>query len=145
MSAQETIRPVQAESPQANEADAGRMVQILWRGKWILMAVPALAYLGARLWLDAQIPLYQATAQIQVDSREVNPLKNGAGENINKPRTVLKQQQQLLHSTTLLKRIAESPALANLKCLSPERLEGKTVIGELYENLQPNIDVESDR
>jgi hypothetical protein len=39
------------------------------------------------------------------------PLRSGGGDAINKPRTVLKQQQQLREVDTLLKRIAESPAL----------------------------------
>src|SRR5262245_23806386 len=116
MSQSEQVRIAPPEAPsQGGEADAGRMLQILWRGKWILLLVPLLAFGGAKLWLGAQTELFLATAQVQVDSREVNPMKTGAGESINKPRTVLKQQQSLLKSITLLKKIADSPALAGLK------------------------------
>ncbi|MSR62044.1 MAG: polysaccharide biosynthesis tyrosine autokinase [Planctomycetes bacterium] len=145
MTQNDPIRLPQIESQsQGNEADPGRMLQILWRGKWILLAVPLLAFGAAKLWLDGQTEFFSATARVQVDAREVNPLKAGAGEAINKPRTVLKQQQGLIKSTPLLRRVAESPALAGMKTFAPERLNGTTVIGALNENLQTNIDVESD-
>lgn len=138
------IQPVESPS-QGGEADAGRMLQILWRGKWLLVIVPLLALGGAKLWLDAQTPLYMATAQVQVDARMVSVLKSGAGEAINKPRTVLKQQQGLLRSTTLLKPIADSPALAGMQTFAPERLGEKSLVGALYDGLQTSIDSESDR
>jgi len=145
MSTSESFRLPPVEQAPAGEADAGRMLQMLWRGKWILLIVPLLAFGGARLWLDRQVELYVATAQVQVDARSVNVMKTGAGEAINKPRTVLKQQQGLFKSTTLLKRIAESPALQGLETFAPERLGGKTLVGALYDGLQTSIDVESDR
>jgi capsular exopolysaccharide synthesis family protein len=137
------IAPVEA-SPQAG-ADAGRMLQILWRGKWILVVAPLLAYALARAWLGSREELYVATAQVQVDARAPSVLKSGAGEAINKPRTVLKQQQGLLKSTTLLKRIAAAPALPQLRTFAPERLGEKTLVGALYEGLHTSIDVETDR
>jgi uncharacterized protein involved in exopolysaccharide biosynthesis len=132
-------------SNQANEADPARMLQILWRGKWILLLVPLLALGGAKLWLDTQEQIFVATAQVQVDARDVNVLKQGAGEAINKPRTVLKQQQGLLKSVPLLKTISESPALQGMKSFAPERLGDQTVVGSLYDNLQTSIDNEADR
>jgi capsular exopolysaccharide synthesis family protein len=146
MNQPEPIRlPPVENGPRGGEADAGRMLQILWRGKWILLVVPLLGFACAKLWLRSQVELFLATAQVQVDAREPNVLKSGAGEAINKPRTVLKQQQGLLKSTTLLKRVAESPALAGMQTFAPERLGGQTVVGHLYECLQTSIDVESDR
>jgi len=148
MTQNDPIRLPPLESPgqsQGNEADPGRMLQILWRGKWILLAVPLLAFGAAKLYLDRQTEYFLATAQVQVDAREVDPMKAGGGAAINKPRTVLKQQQGLIKSTPLLKRVAEAPALAGMKTFAPERLNGTTVIGALNENLQTSIDVESDR
>lgn len=145
MNPSESIRLPPPESRSSNEADPRRMLALLWRGKWILLVVPLLAFAAAKLWLAAQRPLFMAVAQVQVDARTVNVLKSGAGETINKPRTVLKQQQGLLKSTTLLKRIADSPALAGLATFAPEELGGKSVVGALYEGLQTSIDTESDR
>lgn len=144
-----TPEPVRLPSPensssQEGGADAGRMLQILWRGKWILIAVPLLAFFGARAWLGSQTELFQASAKIQVDAREVNLMKTGAGEAINKPRTVLKQQQGLLKSTPLLRRVAELPEIQALQTFQLARLRGKTDIGELFDNLDSSIDVESD-
>jgi capsular exopolysaccharide synthesis family protein len=146
MSTSEPILLAPAEgSPPGNEADPGRMLQILWRGKWILLLVPLFAFVCARVWLDAETKLYVATAQVQVDARAVNVLKSGAGEAIAKPRTVLKQQQGLLKSTLLLKRIADAPGLADMKTFAPERLGDQTLMGALYDDLQTGLDVESDR
>ncbi len=132
-------------SHKSDEADPGRMLQILWRGKWILLGVPLLAFAGAKVWLEAQTEVFVATAQVQVGARAVNVLKSGAGEAINKPRTVLKQQQGLLKSTPLLKRIVESPALQGMQTFAPEQLGDQTLLGALYDNLQTSIDAESDR
>ncbi len=146
MSQTDPIRLPSVENPpQRSEADPRRMLQMLWRGKWILMAVPLLAFLGAKLWLGTQRELYLASAQVQVDARSPSVLKSGAGEAIDKPRTVLKQQQGLLKSTALLKRILEAPAVAGLKTFAPENLGDKTTIGLLFEGLQTSIDVESNR
>ena len=147
MSTSEPIRlpPVETPSQEEGGADAGRMLQILWRGKWILLAIPLLAFLAARAWLGAQTELYLASAQLQVDAREVNVLKSGPGEAINKSRTVLKQQQGLLKSTPLLKRVIETPGLKELETFELARLRGKSEIGELFDNLDSSIDVESDR
>jgi len=145
MSEPESIRLPAPGAEPASEADAGRMLQILWRGKWILLLVPVLAYLGARFWLQSRTVLYMATAQVQVDSREPNLLRDGGGTAINKPRTVLKQQQSLLRSSTLLMEAARSPTVTGLKHFAPERLNGNTVFSELYNNLSTSIDVESDR
>ena len=140
------IRLPAPEPAAQGEADAGRLLQILWRGKWILLLLPALAYLGVRLWLATQTEIFQASAQIQVGAREVNPLRSGGtSDATTKPRTVLKQQQQLVRSTALLKQIAESPALQGLKTFAPKRLGAQSVVGELYENLSATIDVDSDR
>jgi capsular exopolysaccharide synthesis family protein len=139
------LPPSPAPSSEEGGADAGRMLQILWRGKWILLAVPLLAFFGARAWLGSQIELYVASAQIQVDAREVDVLKSGPGEAINKSRTVLKQQQGLLKSTPLLKRVAELPSIQALQTFQLARLRGRTDIGELFDNLDSSIDVESDR
>jgi uncharacterized protein involved in exopolysaccharide biosynthesis len=115
MSEPRAIRLPPVESPpQAQEADAGRLLQMLWRGKWFLITIPALALLVAKLWLGVQTQLFQASALIQVDAREVDPLRGRAGDTVNKPRTVLKQQQGLLRSTTILKRIAESSEIQAL-------------------------------
>jgi polysaccharide biosynthesis transport protein len=138
------LQPVES-APQGGEADAGRMLQILWRGKWILLITPFLAYFGAQKWLAAQTQLFIATAQVQVDARQVNVLKSGGGEATNKPRTVLKQQQSLLKSTPILKRIIDAPAVQGLKHFAPENLGGLTPLGALYDGLQTGIDVESDR
>lgn len=129
----------------SNDADPGRMLHILWRGKWILLGVPLLAFLCTKAWLDSQTEIYVATAQVQVSARAVNVLKSGAGETINKPRTVLKQQQGLLKSMPILKRIAESPALQGMQTFAPERLGDQTFLGALYDGLQTGIDAESDR
>jgi len=146
VSSNEPIRLAPAESQTAsNEADPGRMLQMLWRGKWILVFVPLIAFVCVRVWLDAQTEIFVATAQVQVDARAVNVLKSGAGEAINKPRTILKQQQGLLKSTTLLKRISEAPALAGMQTFAPERLGDQTLMGALYDGLQTSIDIESDR
>lgn len=146
MSQTEPVRlPSVEPSPQRNEADPGRMLQILWRGKWILLAVPLLAFAGAKLWLGAQRELYMAAAQVQVDARSPSVLKSGAGEAIDKPRTVLKQQQGLLKSTGLLKRILESPTVSALRSFAPENLGDKTALGALFDGLQTSIDVESNR
>jgi capsular exopolysaccharide synthesis family protein len=146
MSQPELPRLPSVESPpRQNEADAGRMLQILWRGKWILLIVPLLAFAGAKLWLGAQTKLYMAVAQVQVDARTPSILKSGAGEAIDKPRTVLKQQQGLLKSTALLKRLAESPAITALQTFAPANLGGKSLVGALYDGLQTSIDVESNR
>jgi len=138
------LAPVESSSG-SGEADPGRMLQILWRGKWILLLVPLFAFVCARVWLDAETEIFVATAQVQVDARAINVLKSGAGEAINKPRTVLKQQQGLLKSTTLLKRIADAPALQGMQTFAPERLGDQTLLGALYDNLQTGLDVESDR
>lgn len=138
------LPPVES-APQAQEADAGRLLQMLWRGKWFLIAIPALAVLMAKLWLGVQTEIFQASALVQVDAREVNPLRGGAGDAVNKPRTVLKQQQGLLRSTSILKRIADSPEIQALKTFAPERLGEKTLVGALFEGLTTGIDVESDR
>jgi uncharacterized protein involved in exopolysaccharide biosynthesis len=145
-----TERPIRLQaleraSAQPGEADPGRMLASLWRGKWILLLVPLVALVAARVWLVRQTPLYLATAQVQVDARTVSVLRAGAGEAINKPRTVLKQQQSLLESATLLKRLAESPALAGMRTFAPERLQGRTVVGELFQRLKTSIDPEADR
>ncbi|NOT31791.1 MAG: polysaccharide biosynthesis tyrosine autokinase [Planctomycetes bacterium] len=145
MSQPELRLPPAESQPRQGEADPGRMLQILWRGKWILLVVPLLAFGGAKLWLAAQTNVYMAVAQVQVDARSPSVLKSGAGEAIEKPRTVLKQQQGLFKSTTLLKRVAEAPALAGLETFASEYLGGKTVVGALYENLQTSIDIESNR
>ena len=147
MSTPEPLRlpPVETHSQDEGGADAGRMLQILWRGKWILLAVPLLAFLAARTWLGAQTELYLASAQIQVDAREVNVLKSGPGEAINKSRTVLKQQQGLLKSTPLLKRVIDTPGVKELQTFELARLRGKSELGELFDNLDSSIDVESDR
>ena len=105
--------PTAESQPEAGGADAGRMFQILWRGKWILLSIPILAFLAAKYWLGNQTQIFMAMAQVQVDARQVNVLKSGAGEAINKPRTVLKQQQSLLKSTPILRRIVEAPAAAH--------------------------------
>ncbi|HEX6882194.1 MAG TPA: polysaccharide biosynthesis tyrosine autokinase [Planctomycetota bacterium] len=139
------IRLAPAPAPAAGEADAGRMLQMLWRGKWVLLSVPLVALGLARLWLDRQEPIYVATAQVQVDARAVNPLKSGAGEATNKPRTVLKQQQSLLKSVPLLKRIGAAPGVAELPTFAPERLGDTTLLGKLNECLTTGIDVETDR
>jgi capsular exopolysaccharide synthesis family protein len=146
MSTNEPIRlPPPAASEQEGGADAGRMLQILWRGKWILLALPLAAFFGARAWLGTQVELYVATAMLQVDAREVDVLRDGPGEAINKSRTVLKQQQGLLKSTPLMKRVVESPELQALQTFQLARLRGKTDLGELFDNLDSAIDVESDR
>lgn len=145
MSQPEALRlPPVEPAPQGGEADAGRMLQILWRGKWILLAAPLLAFAGAKMWLAAQTELYVATAQVQIDARMPNVLKSG-GEATSKPRTVLKQQQSLLKSTPILKRIAEAPALQDMRSFAPERLGTISRVGALYDGLQTGIDVESDR
>jgi capsular exopolysaccharide synthesis family protein len=146
MSQSEPIRLPPVESPPARgEADAGRMLQILWRGKWILLIVPLLGFVGAKLWLGSRTELYMAVAQVQVDARTPSVLKSGAGEAVDKPRTVLKQQQGLIKSTPFLKRVAESPTLASLKTFARGQLNGKTVLGALYDGVQTSIDVESNR
>jgi capsular exopolysaccharide synthesis family protein len=146
MTSSEPIRIAPAPAPPAGgEADAGRMLQILWRGKWILLFVPLVALGLAKLWLDHQEQIFLATAQVQVDARAVNPLKSGAGEATNKPRTVLKQQQSLLESVPMLKRIAAAPEIAALATFAPERLGDTTLIGALNEGLTTSIDVETDR
>jgi capsular exopolysaccharide synthesis family protein len=141
----ETLRIAPPPAPAAGEADAGRMLQILWRGKWVLLVLPLAALGLARLWLDRQEEVFVATAQVQVDARAVNPLKSGAGEATNKPRTVLKQQQSLVESVPLLKRIAAVPEVAALPTFAPERLGGTTLVGALNEGLTTGIDVETDR
>ena len=146
MSTSEPIRlPPPESSSTEGGADAGRMLQILWRGKWILVALPLLAFCAARVWLGAQVELYEASASIQVDAREVNLMKSGAGEAINKSRTLLKQQQGLLKSTPFLRRVAEAPEVQALETFQRARASGKTDIGELFDNLDSSIDVESDR
>lgn len=147
MSTSEPIRLPPPTAPDAEEggADAGRMLQILWRGKWVLIVVPLLAFFAARAWLGTQVELFLASAQIQVDAREVNLMKSGAGEAINKSRTLLKQQQGILKSTPFLKRVAETPEIQALQTFQLARLRGRTEIGELFDNLDSSIDVESDR
>ncbi len=127
------------------EGGATRVLEILLRGKWILLGLPLLAHLSARVWLDRQTPLYQATAQILVDAREVNPLREGGGAAMNKPRTVLKQQQQLLRSSAILGPLSSSSMLEGLDSFSEQRLGGRTVVSMLNESLTTTIDVESDR
>jgi capsular exopolysaccharide synthesis family protein len=137
------VAPVE-NSSSGGEADAGRMLQMLWRGKWILLTFPLLMIGAAKLWLDAQTELFVATARVQVDARQVNPLKTGGGEATNKPRTVLKQQQSLVESVPILKKISESPLLVGMKTFAPDRLGDQTLIGALNEGLATSIDVESD-
>ena len=50
------------------------MLHILWRGKWILLGVPLLAFLCTKAWLDSQTEIYVAGAQVQVSARAVNVL-----------------------------------------------------------------------
>jgi len=147
MSTNEPFRPpnIDTTSQEEGGADAGRMLQILWRGKWILLAVPLLAFFAARTWLGSQTELYLASAQVQVDAREVNVLKSGPGEAINKSRVVLKQQQGLLKSTPLMKRVIETPGIKELETFELARLRGKSEVGELFDNLDSSIDVDSDR
>lgn len=145
MTQPDPLRLAPTPAPATGEADAGRMLQMLWRGKWILLSVPLVALGIAKLWLDRQEPIYVATAQVQVDARAVNPLKSGAGEATNKPRTVLKQQQSLLKSVPLLKRIGAAPGIAELATFAPERLGDTTLLGKLNECLTTGIDVETDR
>ncbi len=145
MSDPHRVRLPSTESSPSGNADAGRMLQILWRGRWILLVVPLLVFGAASWWLARQTPLYLATAQIQVDAREVNPLKSELGSATNKARTILKQQQQLLRSSAILKPLSESPELLAFATFAPERLGDKPVISELFDGLTITVDPESDR
>ena len=124
---------------------AGRLLQNLWRGKWFFLVLPILSVGGMYLWLQKQVPLFRSSAQLLIEPREVNPL-GGGGEVMNKSRTIMKQQIQLLGSRELfLQPLADSEELKGLRTFHPKRLGRKPVVAELSSNLGSMIDLNSDK
>ncbi|WP_148219646.1 GumC family protein [Azospirillum sp. B510] len=51
----------------ADKVDVGRLVQMLWRRKWLILGLTALLWLPALLLINAMTPLYSASTVVVID------------------------------------------------------------------------------
>ena len=141
-----------AMSPDAGGAGAqdqnARLLQMLQRGKWLIVVLPILfagvtwAYYNNQIPGFKVVPLYRATGKIQVDARIPDPIK-GSTQPDSRPSSLAKQQEQLFRSPLILQRLADMEEVANLRIF--QNLGGQTVMGALYEGLMARSDAKTDR
>lgn len=131
----------------AGEAGGNRLVQMVWRGRWIILAFPLLFGAVAFAWVNDRvpgfpvIPRYRATARLVIEQREVNPLKD-AGESTTKQRTMLRQQVALVKSDKLLKSLAATEGIDELRHF--QNLGPRPLIGVLNDGLTARSDSNTD-
>jgi capsular exopolysaccharide synthesis family protein len=118
-----------------------RLLRMLWRGKWILMVVPALA-VGLGLLYYKQAPrVYRATARLEVQQRQISLMKD-QGVNTTKQRNFLKLQAEIFRSEPIIERVIHNPEVKDFECLYGDPEEGPGAQFRL--KLKANGDVNTD-
>ncbi|MEW6074526.1 MAG: polysaccharide biosynthesis tyrosine autokinase [Planctomycetota bacterium] len=125
-----------------------RLLMMLRRGRWLILAVPLLAAGATWAYFTNRIPgfhvtpLYQATAKIQVDARQQDPLE-GSQPLDSRPGSLAKQQEQLFRTQVVMRPLSERPEVVELR--SFQSLGGGTVLAALYNGLTARSDAKTDQ
>lgn len=104
--AQKNVTALAAEADQRPaQLDLLRLLQMLWRRKWLLVAAMMLAVLASAAVVSQITPLYRASALVMIETRErnivdIDSVLPGLGDRA----TALQSQVQIIRSAQLLER-----------------------------------------
>ncbi len=97
----------------ATEANRGELVEILWRGRWIILAAIVVAIGAAVFYLQSTTPLYSASSQIYVDQSGPKILNDGGlSQESSQTGYFLATQCEVIKSMAILSIAAENPDLS---------------------------------
>ncbi len=132
----------------AQEQNA-RLLQMLLRGKWLILVLPILfaggtwAYYNNKIPGFRVVPRYRATAKIQVNAR-IPDLLTGTSQAPDARLSVLaRQQEQLFRSESVLRPLSENSEVAKLRTF--QDLGEMSLIGALASGLSARTDSRTDQ
>jgi polysaccharide biosynthesis transport protein len=130
------------------EEQNARLLQMLRRGKWIILILPLLA--GAATWAyyESKIPgcpvtrLYRASAVLQLDVVSHDLIK-GTTPSESRPNNLARQQEGIFKSQNVIGPLSENPEVAALGIF--RNLGSKPLAAALFDGLGARADPRTDR
>lgn len=152
MSDLETLPNLPDSGGGAETEQAMRLLRLIWRGKWILLLVPLLfggltfAYysntLGKVIPQLKVVSRYRANSKILIQVKGEDPV-TGLPVQTTAPSKLLKQQEGLFGTESMLKPLSEIPEIQQLQSL--RRQKNKSIAAALAEHLKARVDDSQDR
>jgi succinoglycan biosynthesis transport protein ExoP len=120
MSSQVTKRDPFASAEDEDTLDLGRMLQALWRRKWIILGLSLVIGAATALWVGAKPAVYQARATLLIEQGEANVVSIQDVYNTGyRGWEYMQTQFELLRSRSLAERVVRKLALHNMERFRP--------------------------
>jgi len=121
MSSQVTAQDPFASLDDEDSLDLGRMLQALWRRKWIILGLSLVIGTATALWVGAKPPVYQARATLLIEQGEASVVSIQDVYNTGyRGLEYMQTQFELLRSRSLAERVVRRLALQNMERFRPQ-------------------------
>ena len=127
------------------ELDLSAMLSLLWRRKWMILAITLIGAAGAALYVFTATPLYQATATIEVQRQQTRIMESSEVEPVTiADAEFMATQNALLKSRALAERVAEQLNLANNPLYAEPEAGREERLRQAADAIQENLKIAPD-
>jgi len=116
------------------------LVQIMWRGRWLVLLITAISIIGAVVYIVKATPIYTSTSRIYVEQSGPKIFTEAETSVMTQSMNYLHTQAELLTSTPIIAAVLEKPGIRGMKTLA----EVDNAIAYLKKNLDVEVGKKDD-